>query len=310
LFKNIWNNVVEAVKTVLGIASPSQVFTDIANWIIDAIINVITFLPKLFLEHFTTMWTNAANFFTNTIGPALLEWPAKITALIKGIWNGFFNYLKDTWQNIVDFYGPNGKVVTFLKGLPRKFVDWLKGVWQGLLDDLTNIYNKVMNFFGENSDIARFIRGLGTAIKNWASGMWNGLTNGLTTAVNVIKSALRPLINVLNNMIDGANWVADALPGDPAFVIPNIPTNFAMGGTVYPQAGGVLARVAEAGRPERIEPLDPEGLSVRDRAIIDRLSGGGKGVTVNVYPSEGMDEKELAAIVSRQIAFATRRGAA
>jgi hypothetical protein len=70
--------------------------------------------------------------------------------------------------------------------------------------------------------------------------------------------------------------------------------------------------LAEAGRPERIEPLDPQGLSARDRAIINELSTPGQGTTVNitVNPSEGMDERELAAIVSRQIAFQLRRGAA
>jgi hypothetical protein len=45
--------------------------------------------------------------------------------------------------------------------------------------------------------------------------------------------------------------------------------------------------------------------------MIELLSGGtGKGVTVNVYPSAGMDERELASIVSRQIAFQLRKGAA
>jgi hypothetical protein len=141
----------------------------------------------------------------------------------------------------------------------------------------------------------------------------------------VIKSIVSPFVGVLNAISDAWNntvgkfdfkvpsWVP--IIGGKTFNVPNLPrinlANFAEGGTVFPQTGGVIARVAEAGRPERIEPLDPEGLSVRDRAIIDRLSGGGgKGVTVNVYPSEGMDERELAAIVSRQIAFATRRGAA
>ena len=42
------------------------------------------------------------------------------------------------------------------------------------------------------------------------------------------------------------------------------------------------------------------------------LSGGGKGTTINmvINPSADMDERELAAIVSRQIAFQLRRGAA
>ncbi len=309
LFKNIWNNVVEAVKTVLGIASPSQVFTDIANWIVDAIINVITFLPTKFIEHFTTMWTKAADFFTNTIGPALLGWPARITAFISGIWNGFLNHLKEKWREIETYLGSNGKIATFLKGLPARFVTWLKGVWQGILDDLTDIYNKVLDFFGEESDIGKFIKGLKETVSRWAKNIWGGLTSGLTTAVGVIKSALRPLASIINKLIDGANWVAEIAPGEPAFVIPNIPP-FAKGGTVYPQPGGVIAQVAEAGRPERIEPLDPDGLSKRDKAMIEMLSGGGgKGTTINVYPSPGMDEVELASVISREISFMMRKGA-
>ena len=70
----------------------------------------------------------------------------------------------------------------------------------------------------------------------------------------------------------------------------------------------MLARIGEAGRPERVEPLDPDGLSKRDKAMIGLLSGN--GMTVNVYPSPGMDERELAALVSRQIAYSLRKGAA
>jgi len=86
----------------------------------------------------------------------------------------------------------------------------------------------------------------------------------------------------------------------------------ALGGTVFPIRDGTLVRVAEAGRAERIEPLDPSGLSKRDRALITMLTGGlsGKGITLNVYPSPGMDEVELASLVSRQLALQLRRGAA
>jgi hypothetical protein len=40
------------------------------------------------------------------------------------------------------------------------------------------------------------------------------------------------------------------------------------------------------------------------------LSGGSGGSTINVYPSPGMDEVELASLVNRQIAFQLRKGAA
>jgi phage-related protein len=80
----------------------------------------------------------------------------------------------------------------------------------------------------------------------------------------------------------------------------------ALGATVYPSSGGTMVTVAEAGRPERIEPLDPNGLSKRDMALIEQLSGG--GATINVYPSAGMDERELSELVSRRIAFEVRKG--
>ena len=85
----------------------------------------------------------------------------------------------------------------------------------------------------------------------------------------------------------------------------------AKGGTVMPSAGGTLATIGEAGRPERVEPLDPDGLSNRDKAMIEMLSGGkGSGINITINPSAGMDERELASIVSRQIAFQLRKGAA
>ena len=307
LFKNIWNNVVEAVKTVLGISSPSTVFVEIATNIFDAIIGVITFLPEKFLEFFTSMWTKASDFFTKTIGPALLGWPAKIAGWIKGLWDKFFGFLKDVWDKIVAFYGPNGVVATFLKGLPRKIVNWVTGMWDGIYDALQTIYNKIVDFFGYDSDIGKFIRGLAKTITGWASSMWSGLTSGLSTAIGLIKSGLRPIATILNALIKGANFIAAATGS--SFRISEIPMeNLAEGGTVFPRPGGVIARIAEAGRPERVEPLDPDGLSKRDKAMINMLSGGGGGATINVYPSEGMNERELAEMVSRELAFMMRRG--
>ena len=75
-----------------------------------------------------------------------------------------------------------------------------------------------------------------------------------------------------------------------------------------PSRGGTLAQIAEAGRPERVEPLDANGLSKRDYAMIGALRGAGGGINITVNPSPGMDERELAALVSRRIAFEIKRG--
>ncbi|NBU22561.1 MAG: hypothetical protein EBS38_01390 [Actinobacteria bacterium] len=83
----------------------------------------------------------------------------------------------------------------------------------------------------------------------------------------------------------------------------------ASGGVAYPSLGGTLVTVAEAGRPERIEPLDPNGLSNRDKAMIQELSGGSmSGVNVNVYATPGMDVNELTQAISRKLAMEIKRG--
>jgi hypothetical protein len=81
---------------------------------------------------------------------------------------------------------------------------------------------------------------------------------------------------------------------------------FAEGGIVAPRSGGLLSIIGEAGRSERVEPLDPSGLSKRDRAMIAMLAGNGPAI--NVYPAPGMNETELARKISREMASQMRRG--
>ncbi len=125
------------------------------------------------------------------------------------------------------------------------------------------------------------------------------------------RAAFNAIARQWNSTIGKLSWsVPRWVPfiGGNSISAPRLP-ELAMGGTVYPQVGGTLVKVAEAGRPERIEPLDEDGLSKRDRAIISVLSGGKAGGQVfNIYPSQGMDERELAAMISRQLAFQLRAG--
>ncbi len=313
LFTRIWDNVITAVKKVLGIASPSQVFTDIATAIFDAIIGVITFLPEKFLEFFTTMWTNASNFVTNTIGPELLKLPGKITGWISGLWDQFLKGLEVIWGKIVSFIDIAGKVGLFILGLPGKFGRWLRGIWDSFYEFLTGPdgpWEKIKAFFGGTGPIANFIRGLGAAITNWAGGIWDGIGTSFL-------SILRKIVNWWNDLSlelrVPSNAVTDFMKlSGLGFTVdtPNFnPSWLAKGGVVPPSRGGTLAVIGEAGRPERVEPLDPDGLSKRDKAMITLLSGGSAGgATINVYPSEGMDERELAQMVSRELAFMMRRG--
>ncbi|UDL16366.1 tape measure protein [Microbacterium phage Zooman] len=84
----------------------------------------------------------------------------------------------------------------------------------------------------------------------------------------------------------------------------------AKGGTVFPSNGGTIVQVAEAGRAERIEPLDDNGISERDKAWAELFTQGMRGdVTINVYQLPGEDAEAFAQRVSRIISRDTRMGA-
>ena len=193
----------------------------------------------------------------------------------------------------------------------------IKGVIY-IIKGIIDAFQAVVNFI---KGVLRLLRGdfdgAGQAFGAAFTKAWGVVTNLFKAAVSVFAGPLNGVISAINSVFSKINIkIPDWVPifGGKTFSIPPIPkitfSNMAEGGIVRPSAAGTFARLAEAGRSERVEPLDPTGLSVRDRAIIDRLSGGSKEVTVNVYPSEGMDERELAAIVSRQLAFQLRKGAA
>ena len=249
---------------------------------------------------------------------------------LKGAFNDIMGAIKDVFpsvkslgdifKNVGDFLA-----VTLVPILSVILVRSI-GVLSGAIQKVIYTIGGIISAF---KAVWEFVKGIFQLLTGNTEGAAQSMKKSFEAAFNAIKFAIKaivsPFVGVLNAISDAWNnsvgkfdfkvpsWVPGI--GGKTFSVPNLPrinlANFADGGIVAPRAGGLIARVAEAGRPERIEPLDPDGLSKRDKAMIELLSGGtGKGVTVNVYPSAGMDERELAAIVSRQLAYSLRKGAA
>jgi hypothetical protein len=174
---------------------------------------------------------------------------------------------------------------------------------------LQNAWDGAVRIF---NTIVSFVTGLGARLLRGAGNIWGWLTDGLRGAVNLVIGLLNDIIGALNRI----SFNIPNIPGLPGrgtkfgINIPLIP-KLAEGGIVRPKNGGTLAMIAEAGRTERVEPLDAQGLSVRDRAIIKFLAGKqgeGTNLTFKVYPSEKMSEADLAAAISRQVGFMIRKG--
>ena len=293
----IWDWIVDVFKTAIDLY--------IGAWV--AIFDFIKELPGKLLAIGKKIWDWIVDVFITAKDNFIATWTAIFTFIAglgaklkeKGllIWNWVVDLVKERIENVKTNFG---LLLEFVKGLPGKLKAGALTIFTWVTDLLSTVIQSAKDKF---TGLVDFVKGLPGKIASAASGLFNGIRDSFKSALNWI--------------IDKWNGLSFKLPSVTAFgktiggatlTVPQIP-RFAAGGIVQPSATGTVGLIAEAGRPERIEPLDPDGLSKRDKAMIELLSGT-NGMTVNVYPSPGMDERELAALVSRQIAYSLRKGAA
>lgn len=179
--------------------------------------------------------------------------------------------------------------------------------------------------------VINFLLPIAVAIINGFMGVINFLPQIAIAFISVfmgVHSFLRGIVNGIISLVEGMiNSVIDLINGITQNVavkvaleavglkIGRIPKaklpQLAEGGVISPTDGGTLAQIAEAGKPERVEPLDQNGMSKRDKYMMDliKAQGGAGTINITVNPSPGMDERELASAISREISFQMRRGA-
>ena len=305
----LWNFLTEALEPVIeAVKAIFNAYIGFWRAIIETIIGIGLVIWNFLSEKLLEIWGIVKGYWTNTVMPFFTGIVDAVKAVASKVWNFISDGLSAAW-GVVKGYWDN-TVMPFVNNIVTKVSGVAGKVWDFISDGISNAWGKVTKFFKDN--ILPYIEGLKDKISSAASGMWNGLKSGLETIVNTVIKGLNAIIDGINILIRAANKVKIGKDIDEVKHIN--PINLAKGGIVPSTYGGTLARIGEAGRPERVEPLDPQGLSVRDRAIIAELSakqgGNGENITFNIYPSQGMNELDLANMVSRKVAWTLKRGAA
>jgi hypothetical protein len=274
---------IAAVIAVLILAyNKSEIFRKAVQDLVDGVLKAVKAafdrvgeaLQEVFphLEGFGDMFKTIGDFIGTYIVPALEVVLVGAIEFVADIIAGAIKIVGGFFRMFTD---PIGGIKLILSG----FGDWIKG----FLGIIRNAF-KIGDIWGFLSD--GFKSTINKVIRWW---------NDFKLELRIPNNAATRLIGLA-----GSGFTLDT---------PNIPL-LAKGGIISPTSGGTLAMIGEAGRPERVEPLDPDGLSKRDKAMIEMLAGPAGGINITVNPSPGMDERELAALVSRQLAFQLRKGAA
>ena len=249
--------------------------------VIDIIINKL--LPPLMdalapiLETIVTIVADLAVLFAEVLAGAV----EKIMPIIIYLMDNVLVPIMDIFFALIELVGEFAKAL--VTGDWSKFGEIFMGILHKIVQGLANLFT-----------------GVGNMLIGWMNALIKMFFNSFIGGgiADLVKTFSNGTIDLRKN------------PPQLAPLAPIVVPKFGKGGVVYPSMGGSLVNVAEAGQAERIEPLDENGLSKRDKALISALSGSGSGgATINVYPSAGMDERELANMVSRRLAFEIRKGA-
>ena len=323
----VWAGIQAAFNAVMAMNPVTLIVIAIVALIAILVVAYLRF--QWFRDFVDSVWDRIAaglNFLWDNIIRPIFE--AMVT-VFGVVWQGIqtaFGVAWDAIQVAISFVWNN-----IIQPIFRAFQTVFELVWAGIqtyFQTVWAIIHGAITFAWNNiirpvfDAIGRVFGTIWSGIQTAFSRAWDFITGAVRGATSIFGGVRDTIVNAFRNAINfiirawnGLDFTIPKVKVGPftfgGFTIglPNIP-ELAEGGIINPTAGGTLARIGEAGKAERIEPLDANGLSKRDKALITMLSGGAGGINITVNPSPGMDEVELASLVSRQLAFQLRRGAA
>ncbi len=273
----VWKAITEAIPKILGALQEligaivkwiqdngPTILTKLGEWtsqFVSWVGDLISKLPGMLAGVISAVWS-----WITENGPKLLvklgEWTLKFVGWVAGLIVRLPIELGKLWLKIAGWVaGIALKIPGAVAGWITAFLGWIGGVVSKIPGKLAEIW----------TSISTWISKLPSKISSAASGMWDGFATAF-------KGALNWIIRLWNNFGFELK-VPDEVPliggRGISFSTPNIPL-LAAGGTVLAQPGGVLARIAEAGRNEVVKPLDNKGLTASDRAIMSMIQEQGR----------------------------------
>lgn len=167
LYENLVKPLVDGFCELLGIHSPSTVFEEFGQYIIQGLFNGIESL----VESIKQIWKN-------------------IKETAEEIFNAIGEFLKNTWQGICNvatniWNGIKTAISDIIEGIKKTISNVLNGIktiwnniWNGLKKTVSNIFNGIWN------TIKRVVNSILGAVESMA----NGIVNGVNAVIRVLNN--------------------------------------------------------------------------------------------------------------------------
>lgn len=246
----IFKEVVGAIFTFLGeqLGVVFDVFAKVFKTITE-VLNGQKSIWEGFKEIVSTVFMGIVTIITNV---GALIWDG-----VKALWKGVVSVAKEygpiIWQGVKDIFN---KVVTYIKGLAKKFYELGKQILQGLWDGMKEIAGTVVNWVGGIGDaIADKFKGVmeifspSRRFKKFGKFIMQGLGIGIIGSSSIATAAAgqaaTDTIGAFQKGIDGANIQSTSIGSD---------FSFSGSGSFGKQEGGDTS--FDSGTPDGFPDLD------------------------------------------------------
>lgn len=185
-------------------------------------------------------------------------------------------------------------VITFLVGvLADGFVwvvetllipalEFLQDIFENVLPPAIEFFQGVFEDMGTKfEEVGAFLEEIWGGFGDFFKGVANNIIGFFEGFLNFVIDGVNNFFVFLDDMGQGLRDISGGTLGwDVEFRIPNVSLpRLAEGGIVMPQAGGVLAMLAEAGQPEVVIPLDR----------LNEFGSGGGNIQITINAGVGTD---------------------
>ena len=297
--------------------------------VINLIWNGITTLAPIVWEGLKSIASTAWEWFKG------VDWLGLGQTVLQTIWNGIQALSSIVWEGLkeigstawewfkdVDWFGVGSTVITFiwngiqsiastiweaLKEIGSTAWEWFKDVdWLGL--GVTVVTTIVEGLASIGSTIWETIKGFADDAVTFVTGIdWMGLGSDI---INGIVNGISALGNSIYNTLIG--FAQEAWEGVKSFFGIGSPSKLMRDTVGRWLPLGIVEGIEEEGNEvsdalnemakTSVDDLDATIGVQSGRMIADNMMGGiGGGIVINVYPSEGMDERGLAERVSDRL---------
>jgi hypothetical protein len=268
------------IKSLLPIVTDlAQELGPVLKTIIDALVPVLKDLGAVIGQTLQTVFTALAPVILKVVqalAPLIVNVLTLIAPLIEALVPvvekiiGLFTFLAPIFINIAGIIAQTVIPV----------VGFLIKVFTGFITNITNVGDTFKRVF---NGVASFFKGIANTLINIIEGLvnfWIKAVNGIISGINLVAGPIGKII--------GQDIKISTIPEL------NIP-RLAKGGLVMPQRGGVLANLAEAGKPEVVIPLDRF-----ESMMEEKQETNGETIVFNNYASPAIsNEAELEKAVKR-----------